>query len=155
MEPTDKEQADAKAIGGLRNTSESLSKLSFTSAYGSKLGEILKQALDGHPSWIDQTCEAIGTNDEDRIAAGMEPIRPPAEAVSEIRRLLAEQVADTTPPRVTAKRTNVDAHLLEGWRAAAKDPETEMFGWLTIGGPMGILHIPKNVGHLPRLRGRS
>ena len=38
MEPTDKDKADAAAIGGLRNTSESLGKLSFTAAYGIKLG---------------------------------------------------------------------------------------------------------------------
>ena len=50
MEPADKEQANAKAIGGFRNTSESLDRLSSTSAYGSKLGEILKQSLDGHPT---------------------------------------------------------------------------------------------------------
>ena len=48
MEPTEKEQADAKAVGGLRNTSESLGRLSFTSAYGSKLGEIPNSALDVH-----------------------------------------------------------------------------------------------------------
>jgi len=33
LEPTDKDKADAAAIGGLRNTSESLGKLSFTAAY--------------------------------------------------------------------------------------------------------------------------
>ena len=62
-------------------------------------------------------------------------------------------MSDTIPPRVTAKRTDVDAHLLEEWRAAAKDPETEMFDWLTVGGPMGILHIPKNVGVFPECEG--
>ena len=49
VEPTDKDKADAIAIDGLRNTSESLGKLSFTSAYGIKFGEILKQVLDDHP----------------------------------------------------------------------------------------------------------
>ena len=75
MEPTEKEQADAKEIGGLRNSSESFCRLSFTSAYGCKLGEILKNALDEQQAWIDQTCEAIGTNDDDQIAAGLEPMR--------------------------------------------------------------------------------
>ena len=91
----------------------------------------------------------FGTNDGERIAAGLEIVRPPAEAISEIRRQIVEHVADTTPPKVTAKPTNVDAHLLEGWRAAAKDPETEVFEWLTVGGPMGILHTPRNVGVFP------
>ena len=104
-----------------------MGKLSFTSAYGIELGEILKQVLDDHPEWIDQTCDAIGTNDNERIAVGLEPARPLVEAISEIRRMITEHVADIIPPRVTAKRTNVDAHLFEGWRAAAKDPETKIF----------------------------
>ena len=62
-------------------------------------------------------------------------------------------MADTIPPKNTAKRTNVDAHLMEGWRAAAKDPETEMFPWLVQGGLMGILHVPVNVGVFPEWTG--
>ena len=146
MEPTDKDKADDASIGGLRNTVEALTKLSFTAAYGLKLGEVLKKKLDEHPEWTDQTCKAIGSNDDERAAAGLGPLRPPPEAISEIRKLITEFVADTIPPKVTAKRTDVDAHLLEGWRSAAKDPESEIFEWLTVGGPMGILHTPKNVG---------
>ena len=71
IQPTEKEQADARAIGGLRNTSESLGKLSFTANYGIKLGHILKDSLDAQPSWIDDTCAAIGTNDDERKAAGL------------------------------------------------------------------------------------
>ena len=78
LEPTDKDKADAASIGGLRNTSEALGKLSFTAAYGLKLGEILKKTLDEHPDWIDQTCSAIGTNDDEPAAAGLDPIRPPS-----------------------------------------------------------------------------
>ena len=68
---------------------ESLGRLSSTSAYGSKLGAILKNALGEQQAWIDQNCEAIGTNDDDQIAAVLEPIRP--------RRLITEHVADTIP----------------------------------------------------------
>ena len=133
MEPTEKDKADEGAIGGLRNTVNSVNRLSFTAAYGAKLGAILKNALYDHPEWIDQTCNAIGSNDDERKAAGQAPLRPPPEAVNEIRRLISEHVSDHIPAKVTAKRTGVDAHLLEGWRAAAKDPETEMFNWLTVG----------------------
>ena len=77
MEPTEKDKADDAAIGGLRNTTESVGKLSFTAAYGAKLGEILKNALDDHPEWIDQTCNAIESNDDERKAAGQAPLRPP------------------------------------------------------------------------------
>ena len=144
MEPTEKDKADEAAIGGLRNTVNSVNRLSFTAAYGAKLGDKLKKALDDHPSWIDQTCNAIGSNDDDRKAKGLAPLRPPPEAINKIRSLIFEDVKDHIPAKVTAKRTDVDAHLLEGWRAAAKDPETEMFNWLTVGGPMGILHTHLN-----------
>ena len=69
-------------IGGLRNTSESLNKLSFTAAYGLKLGESLKKTLDEHPEWIDQTCNAIGSNDDERMATGLDPLRPHPEQLA-------------------------------------------------------------------------
>ena len=137
----------------MRNTSDAWGKLSFTAAYGLKLGEIRKKTLGEHPDWGGQTCSAIGTNDEERTAVGLDPLRPPPEAIAEIRQQITDHVADTIPPKVTAKRTDVDAHLLEGWRPAAKDLESEMFDWLTVGGPMGILHTPKNVGIFPEVKG--
>ena len=149
IQPTEKEQADAMAIGGLRNTSESIGRLSYTVDYGAQLGKKLKDALDTKPSWVDDTCEAIGTNDKERKTAGLEPVRPPREAIAEIQRLITESVADTIPPCTTARRANVGARLLEGWRAGAKDPETQMFPWFTQGGSMGVLHTPVNVGVFP------
>ena len=153
MEPTDKDKADEAAIGGLRNTVNSVNRLSFTAAFGSKLGAKMKKALDEQPAWVEQTCSAIGSNDEERKSKGMPPLRPPPEAMNTIRNLIIDEVKDNIPPKVTAKRTDVDAHLLEGWRSAAKDPETEMFEWLTVGGPMGIMHTPKNVGIFPVVEG--
>ena len=143
VEPTDKDKADDASIGGLRNTSDAISKLSFTAAYGVKLEEKLKTTLDQHPEWTDRTCSAIGTNDDERATAGLEPLRPPPEAISEIRRLITEYVADSIPPKVTAKRTDVDAHLLEGWRSAAKDPESEIFEWSTVGGRWALFTLQR------------
>ena len=119
------------AVGGLRNTAESFSRLAYVAEYGMALGLKSKATLDRNPAWIDTACEAIGANDEERKKAGLEPIRPPADAIAAIRRLLTEHTATTMPPNNTARRTNVDAHLLEGWRAGAKDPEHQMFTWLT------------------------
>ena len=112
LQPTEKEAADFKAIGGLRNTSESLSRLSFVSAYGAALGVKLKKKLEDNPAWIDMTCDAIGTNDEEQLKKGEQPIRPPKEAIAEIRRIIVEHTADSTPKVETARRTDVDAHLL-------------------------------------------
>ena len=153
LEPTDKDKADDASIGGLRNTSDALSKLSFTAAYGLKLGECLKKNFGRAPR-VDRPDLQCNWYQRRRTRSSRpEPLRPPPEAIAEIRRLITEYVADTIPPKVTAKRTDVDAHLLEGWRSAAKDPESEMFEWLTVGGPMGIIHTPKNVGIFPEVEG--
>ena len=45
LEPTEREKADKMAIGGMRNTSESVGKLSFLSQFGLKLGKLIKDAL--------------------------------------------------------------------------------------------------------------
>ena len=78
------------------------------------------------------------------------PYAPPPEAIAEIRRQITEHVAGSIPPKVTAKRTDVDAHLLEGWRSAAKDPESEIFDWLTVGGANGYSSYAEECRHLPR-----
>ena len=58
------------AIGGLRNTADSISRLTYVAEYGAKLGKKLKEALGRKPSWIETACEAMGANDEERTAAG-------------------------------------------------------------------------------------
>ena len=82
LEPTDKDKPDDTSIGGLRNTSDALSKLSFTAPYGLKLGECLRKTLDEHPEWTDQTFSAIGPNDDESTAAGLKPRRLPAVAIA-------------------------------------------------------------------------
>ena len=117
IQPTDKEQADAVAIGGLRDTAESLSRLTYVAEYGARLGMTLK-ALDGKPSWIEDTCEAIGANDEERKAVGLGPARPPKDAIAAIPRLPTEHMAATIPSCTTARHTQCGRTLtgrLEGW----------------------------------------
>ena len=43
--PTDMELADERAIGGLRNTAESVGRLSYSAAFGSKLGAAIRTTL--------------------------------------------------------------------------------------------------------------
>ena len=70
--PTDKEQADALAIGGLRNSADSVARLSFTAAFGIDLGTAIRKRLCSdleekrtadklEGSWVHRTCAAVGT----------------------------------------------------------------------------------------------
>ena len=46
VEPTDKESADAPAIGGLRDAAASLDKLTFSAACGANLGLALTKLIE-------------------------------------------------------------------------------------------------------------
>ena len=50
MQPTDKEAADERAIGGLRDTASSVSRLTHTAEFGLKMGEEIMEALDAQHS---------------------------------------------------------------------------------------------------------
>lgn len=70
--PTDKEQADALAIGWLRNSADSVARLAFTVTFGIDLGTAMRKRLCSdleekrtadklERSWVHRTCAAVGT----------------------------------------------------------------------------------------------
>ena len=117
VQPTDKEAADAHAIGGLRNAAESVSRLHLVSEFGRSLGAKLKALLAGNPEWITATCKAIGSTDE---------LRPPPDAVAAVRNLLVEATHMTEADPNVPRLTDVDAHLVDAWRLAAGDPDDQV-----------------------------
>ena len=140
--PTEKEIADDLAIGGLRNTAETVSRLSYSAEFGIKLGSDMQAALrsemDEHrakgtlqDSWVYQACKIIGSKKEEKK-------RPPAQAVEAVKALIVKHVQ---PPEAHdhIPLTLIDAILLEAWRVAAKDPDDPVGPWLKTGGPAGIL----------------
>lgn len=97
--PTDKEQADDLANGGLRNTARTLSRLSYSVEFGMKLGDAIRHTLSDdmerhrtlgrvESSWVYRTCEAIGSDNEANL-------RPPPEAVAAAKDAIAMH---TNPP---------------------------------------------------------
>lgn len=73
---TEKEIADNIAIGGLRNTAESVGRLHMVAQFRKRLGTAIcklvcdstaEQAARGTPnaSWVNTTCDAIGSDDPD------------------------------------------------------------------------------------------
>ena len=59
--PTAKEKADHIAIGGLRNSAATLTRLTYSAQFGLALGAKLRAVLLDHPDWITDTCKVIGT----------------------------------------------------------------------------------------------
>ena len=143
---TDKEIVDNLAIGGWRNAVESVARLHLVKQFGIKLGGALRNMLRdntaeharfGTPSksWVNTTCDAIGSDDPDS--------GPPPSAVAAVGPLLEEWIGmvrseDERQNQCRTRRTNVDAHLLEAWRAASPDPDSQIYLWLTDGSPTGI-----------------
>ena len=116
MGPTDKEIADDMAIGGLRNTAASVSRLTYSASFGLKLGQEIQTGLradmEAHrtkgtleQSWVCLSCKVVGSKKEDKL-------RPPAAAVAAVEAVLVKQ---TNPPdsRNHKPLTHIKAFLLE------------------------------------------
>ena len=123
-----------------------MARLHLVKQFGIKLGGALRNMLRdntaeharfGTPSksWVNTTCDAIGSDDPDS--------GPPPSAVAAVGPLLEEWIGmvrseDERQNQCRTRRTNVDAHLLEAWRAASPDPDSQIYLWLTDGSPTGI-----------------
>ena len=140
MGPTDKQAADDLAIGGMKDTAASVARLSYSHQSGAKLGGALKAQLGSKVDWVRQTCDLMGTKLPDA--------KPPPEAVAAVRSVICEHVGHV-PPTDHERLTKIDAHLLESWRTAAEDPETQAANWCITGSPTGILHQPSGPGIFP------
>ena len=132
---TDKEIADNFAIGGLRNTADSVNRLHIVRNFGSKLGAALMQMIRKNyaehrrngtikESWVTITCDAVGSS--------IEACGPPQSAIKAVKALIAEYAKLSghdiqVHSRMYPARTKIDAQLLEAWRLAAGDPDHRVY----------------------------
>ena len=148
---TEKEEADRRAIGGLRDASDSVSRLHMVASFGRRLSTKLRELImfneDSHnvadtldQSWISTTMAAIGSEGAE---AG-----PPADAISAVKELLSEMCSLSRSDNFD-RLTNVDAPLLEAWRKAASHPDTYIAKWMVTGAPAGILNPIPDPGIFP------
>lgn len=155
--PTEKEQADKMAIGGLRDAATSVGKLSAVATFGRRMYAAIRETLvadhktnedQGTPeqSWVSVTCKAIGSKEE-RV--------PPEAAIEAVRAIMVRYTAAVPAGSSFVHLTEVDAHLLEAWRKAAGDPDDQVFQWLTQGAPAGVLDAIKDPGIFPDTSGPS
>ena len=137
LQPTDKEAADALAIGGLRDAAASLEKLTYSASFGTNLGfaliSLVEQQHVEHPtaSWIDATVACIGAEKSLKM-------KPPVDAIAAVKRLISEAVGFDQHAKQPAPLTSVDAAFLMAWARAAGDPDLIVCRWLIYGAPAGI-----------------
>ena len=138
----EKKREEQMAIGGLRNTAQSLKKLTASTTFGRKLGlelmsavtnDMIKHNKAGTPasSWVTTMCNMVGH--EGTTSAPPEAVRTVRDIIVKHTRHL-EGSTESVDENCT---TDVDARLLESWRLAAKDPDDAVPQWLQTGAPAG------------------
>ena len=148
LQPTDKESADERAIGGLRDTAASVSRLTKTAAFGQKMGDEIMEALSAQhassttTSWIDATCSTIGAPKESNPA-------PPPDAIAAVKDIMLRHIGmvhyDAAP------LTKVDGPFLRQWQRKAGDPDGIAAEWMINGAPMGITEQLEDPGIFPEV----
>ena len=106
--------------------------------------KIFDQYLAKHPEMVKKCIGAIGSDSD----AG-----PTDEDLSELVELLMALFGNprTLPKRSRKVFTEVNAQLIEAWRAAAGDKDTQVCKWLVEGAPAGINREYTTCGIFPEV----
>ena len=137
-----KAEEETRAVGGLRDTSKTVSKLGSSALFGRALGNELMSAVTQNlmshtkagtrdKSWVELMCSNVGSE---------VPMPAPAEAVECVRSIIAKHARHDLRDKLPTAQdctTDIDASLLEAWRKAAMDPDTAVCQWLLTGAPAG------------------
>ena len=115
MRSTVKEAAVALAIGGLRNTADSVIRLTCSAEFVEVMNAHQDKLED---PWIMRTSASNGTKDD---AAPLS--RPPAEAIEAARNLIMGYVGMNSSYMASNPKTKIHAPVWESWRAAARGPD--------------------------------
>lgn len=143
VQPDPKVIADRLAVGGLRNTSASIKKLHCVTNFGQSMGRDIRRCLGARSDWVSSLCTIVGCQDD--------TVKAPQDAITAVRDIIVRHTAHQNDQRVRPPfcDTIIDAELLESWRRAANDPETQVGEWLITGSPAGVVNIPASCGIFP------
>lgn len=155
---TERDEADNLAIAGLRNTADRVGRLQMVSEFGKRLGAAIRTLLNDdtaihvaqgthNASWVNMTCDALGSDDPKR---GPPPLQPWRRCATYYGNSLISQ-ASTFERHASQfqQRAMLDAQLHEAWRAAAGDPDSHIYLWLRDGAPTGIRNHVVDPGIFP------
>ena len=120
-------------LGGLRNLAGTMSRLTYEVALGSRINTAFGKLFDENPSMVEDILSHVGRQD----CTALKP-ELTAAAASCLRGVLQDALPSFKfSPGSESVPVNVE--LLDWWRTAAKDPDTEPVEWLKHGAPAGIL----------------
>ena len=141
----DRELENAKAIGGMRNPSESVEKLKGYAQAGKVLFKLLWDASD-HQSVLDQVRSMLS-------GSPANPICP--ELVNCLRRLIVglnPKGSVKLPDRTAKAGAPISAEIIAAWGKLSGDPDTECLStWLLQGAPLGFTQPIPNTGIFPKV----
>ena len=131
------------AIGGMRHPRHSVNKIPGLKKAGALVRQATDEIMAAHPHIIDQCCDACVANDREQV--------PAMDVISELKTRMNTLLGTSprtlpTDPRVD---TELDAQLLENWRHAAGDVDTDVPDWLSAGAASGINELPASKGVFP------
>ena len=120
-----------------------MSRLTYEVELGGRINECIRAVFDENPTMITEVLAHIGRENctaiDETIIAKIKP---------KLKQLLTA-ACPTFQPTAATEKTVMDAELLDLWRAAAKDPDTEPPKWLARGAPAGILEPVQDRGIFP------
>ena len=107
------------------------------------MGEDIRRCLGARSDWVSSLCSIVGCQDDQ--------VNAPQDAIMAVRDIIVKHTGHQNDQRMRPPfcETIIGAELLESWRRAANDPETEVGEWLITGSPAGIVNIPTSCGLFP------
>ena len=139
-------EANAMAIGGMRHPRHSVNQIPGLKKAGALVRQATDELMAAYPAVIDECSNACGSGEREQV---------PAKHIIQELATRMTTLLGTSPrhlpvdPRVD---TELDAQLLENWRHAAGDVDTDVPDWLSAGAASGINDLPASKGIFPSTR---
>ena len=120
-----------------------MKRLTYSTQLGGVIFVKIKSYFDGHPSMIADILSHVGRESCTEIDPAIVNLVKPA-----IVKIL-EEVCPAHVATAGTEDTVIDTDLLDLWRTASKDPDTEPPVWLKHGAPAGIVEPILDRGIFP------
>ena len=129
-----RQEAEAKALGGMRRPRDSIAKCPGHLSVGNEMFKLFNQALDDHPDLEKDILSAINQGSDEHQVPG-------DDALKRIRSEMATLVNASSIEAASNQTCNTDvrADLLYAWANKAGDKGKHVALWCHQGAPAGIL----------------
>ena len=135
--------SEVQPLGGLRLLGPVMARLSYEGQVGARIHVAIKSLFEENPSMVEDIIAHVGRSDCTSLQPGLKT------AVRERIRKTLNDIMTPNPFVPGTEETPVDVELLEHWRDAAKDPDSEPVRWLKEGALAGITQPVIDKGIFP------